>query len=221
MASPYFCKKPEPAALYSVLEKRLLRYKLSQLSPEEAYRETFPGQGFDKDIMRKLMNRLLDLYMDFLGHEILNDDKSMRLYLTHKQVSIMEADRYFDFLHKKLLDGLDVNHPAYYERAFFAEMNREELLARQSVRGGSANYARMDYLLDQGYAVRKLNLAFDMLSKAHTVGGSTEMKGMDRLLSELEKDINQRPPLVQMMYCRYMTIAHREDLAHFHRLRVC
>lgn len=219
MASPYFCKKPEPAALFQVMNKRLLKYKLSQLSLEDAYAEVFPRQAFDKDVMRKLMNRVLDLCMDFLGHEILKDDQGLRLYMTHKHVAIMGADRYFDFLHKKVMDSLDPNHLGYYERALFAEVNREELMARQSVRGGSVNFEHMAFLLEQGYTVRKLNLAFDMVSTAHTIGGSVNLKGLDQLLAELEKDVDERPPLVQMMYRRYMTIAHREDLSHFHNLR--
>lgn len=219
LASPYFCKKPEPGALFSVLDKRLLRYKLSELSTEEAFEEVFPGQPFDKDVMRKLMNRLLELYMDFLSHEILQDDKGLRLYMTHKKVSAMGADRYFDFLHKKLLDTLDENHLGYFERAFHAEMNRAELQARKSVRRGKADIDLMDYLLEQGFANRKLNLAFDLLNDAHIMGGKTQLKGMDQLLANLKANIDERPYLVQMMYHRYMSIANREELTHFHKLR--
>ncbi|MEM0999236.1 MAG: hypothetical protein AAGN35_19425 [Bacteroidota bacterium] len=217
LASPYFNKKAEPARLFEVIERRVLRYKRGNITPEEAYAEVFPGTPFDKDVFRKLMNRLLNLVLEFLGYETLRRDRGALLRATHRTVSTLGADHYFEFLHRQVTDQLAPNDIDYFEYAYQVELSRSELLAKKSLRSDFHNFDRLLELAENSYIVKKLDLGYHSLTTGRLIGKQSE--SMDDFLAELGDSIELRPLVIQMLYRRYMTLTRLEDPTHFYHLR--
>ncbi|MEM0999081.1 MAG: hypothetical protein AAGN35_18625 [Bacteroidota bacterium] len=219
LASPYFNKKSEPRVLFEVLDQRMLRYKKASLQPEDAFAEVFPEQPFRKAVYRKLMNRLLNLLLQFLAHETLSRDEVAELRATHKAVSGIGADRYFDFLHKKVSDALDPNHIDHFDHAYEVESNLAELQAKKSLRSEFENFDRLITLMDHSYTVKRLQLGYYALTSSRVTGKVTKIPGLDQFLDELGDRIETQPLLIRMLYYRYMTLAQEGNPTHFHRLR--
>ena len=219
LLSPYFNKKKEPVLLFEVLNKRLLSKKSGELSDEKGHALVFPGEAYNANSFRKLKTALLDLLLQYFAHTALkNAPDRMNLTLL-KHVGDLKADHYFDFLYKKASKSLSPDHLDYLELAYQLELERTYYLNRTTGRTPESNLTEVINLLDQSYALRKLNLGFNARNLAFLYGNQLEIKGMPELLAAVEQDLASRPVIVQMVYRRYMTIVEREELEHYHDLK--
>jgi hypothetical protein len=109
VASPYFNSVPRLAKLLEVLEQHLLRYKVRELSEQEAFALLLPGQPYDQNRFRKDSSALLKLLLQFLAQS--QFDAATHLHGTYllKSLNTLGIEQHFPSYHQQALGELDAS----------------------------------------------------------------------------------------------------------------
>jgi hypothetical protein len=106
VASPYFNAVPRHTKLLEIVEQKLLRYKLRNLTEPEAFALLLPGQPYDQNRLRKDCSALVKLLQQYLAQQQYEQATNLQASYLLRGLFLHNLDLFFPSYHQQAEQGL-------------------------------------------------------------------------------------------------------------------
>ncbi len=223
VASPYFNRISRLEKLLEVLEENLLRYKLRNISEEEAYALILPGQPFDQNRLRKDATALVRLYMRFLAERRFQNNEYLQSQYTLQSLYDFGADQLLANYHQQVMaaqEGRDLSSVEVQETLVQIGIIRYAHDLRQPIRDSDVNLDALIAQQERASLMHKMELCYMQLNH-RLVTKKGQIRDDQAFLDEVQGQLSQLPSRTQMMYHLYrctLNPALEDDYAQFKSL---
>ena len=206
LISPYFNKRAEVARLYEILEKQFLGNKKKDLGEEKVFEMMFADKAFDPNSFRKLKSRLLKLLLEFFTIHNLQDQPAKQFQLLLNELNGRAEEKYFLSYYneaQKVLEKTPSSAEDSFENQLQTELELTRFLTRQSTRTQGTNMEKVLRVMEQNQKIRLLKFAYLGLNQSNVVKGQQELEKTHTILSTLNFDEENNPPIIQLYFHLY------------------
>ncbi|MFN8397784.1 MAG: hypothetical protein U0176_24410 [Bacteroidia bacterium] len=201
LASPYFNPQPRYVSLFEVLDQHLLRYKLRNLSEQEAWGLYFPELPYDQNKFRKECTALLQLLTDFLAQEAYSDDAPQQSLYLLQQLNALGERHYFPG-YAEQANELLAEHPLRFGKV--VDIGIEQYKHDLSKSGRTSGVKIGDWVTatELDYVARKMFLMYIELNHL-LVTGKGKQREDEAFMQLASQHLPQLPAPTQMYYHLY------------------
>jgi len=221
LLSPFFNENKTLLKLYDIFAKNLKARQpftdknaiWSRLCPKLAYNDV-RFRKYCSDLTRLGENFLI--YYEFDTNEV---GKNIHLL---RSLNKRQLDQHFSAKETKTrrtIEALSHRDINYHLQYFLLENEVDKFQIRRIKRTNKITLEDFDQSLDNFYLTQKLKNYCNSLNYKNIVNKDFEIGFIQLFINELNKDIETRPPSVQVYYQVMLTLSEIEDETHFYRLR--
>jgi hypothetical protein len=220
LASPYFNPIPRYVQLFDILDQQLLRYKLRQLSEEEAWALYFPGQSYDQNKFRKECTALLKLLTHFWAQQAFDQDPPQQSLYLLQQLNALGENHYFPGYAQdaqEILEQARAGTQTHYDKTVTIGIESYRHDLGQAARTSNVSLGTLIDAAELHYCVQKMELLYVELNH-FLVTGKGKQRDDTAFLTLMEARLAQLPILTQIHYHLYQCT---RDLQAEHHYRAC
>ncbi|HEX2900072.1 MAG TPA: hypothetical protein VHS96_10165, partial [Bacteroidia bacterium] len=221
LASPYHNPLPRFVDLLDILDQHLLRYKLRQLSEEQAWALYFPGLPFDLNKFRKDCTALLRLLTDFIAQEAYANDRPQQALYLLQQLNRLGAHHYFHGYAqeaKQILSEANASGKAVFDKVAGIGLEEYRNDLEQPERNSDVGLHDLIAAVEIDYCIRKMELRYVEINHFLVTG-----KGRPSLDNAFLDLVNARlddlPVQTRMFYHLHECTRDESAEAHYHAFR--
>lgn len=221
LASPYHNPLPRFVDLLDILDQHLLRYKLRQLSEEQAWALYFPGLPFDLNKFRKDCTALLRLLTDFIAQEAYTNDRPQQALYLLQQLNRLGAHHYFHGYAqeaKQILSEANASGKAVFDKVAGIGLEEYRNDLEQPERNSDVGLHDLIAAVEIDYCIRKMELRYVEINHFLVTG-----KGRPSLDNAFLDLVNARlddlPVQTRMFYHLHECTRDESAEAHYHAFR--
>jgi hypothetical protein len=204
VASPYFNAVPRLSKLLEIVEQKLLRYKLRNLTEQEAFLSLLPGQPYDQNRLRKDCSALVKLLQQYFAQQQYERATHLQASYLLRGLFLHDLDVFFPSYHQQAEQGLeDAGTSADAHDAFVQiGMARYHYDLRQPSRDSDVDLDALIAHQDFAHIIRKMELCYMQLNN-RLVTGKGRQRHEGAFLAEVAQQLAHLPSKTQMYFHLY------------------
>ena len=222
LCSPYFNKDATLLSLFELLLKDINSKRRADLSKDSIWTRLISGKKYDDVRFRKYCSDLLKLLEGFLAQQVYDANPLHQATYLIDAVSKKKMEKLYNTTMKtaRRLSDQQIHRPAsYYYYQYEIEKNFYDLFDFEKKRADRTNMEAIANNLDYFYLAEKLRMYCAVLAQQTFSSQEYKLLFIDEILSHIrEINLDEVPP-VAIYYQVYLTIAYKDDVEHYYKLK--
>lgn len=223
VASPFFNKNQELAALYEYLRKCAPQFSEKKTTREVVYKSIFPKKKYDEKHLNYLMSFLLKLVEQYLAYSKFTENPIQENIHVLQNYMSRGLDKHYHYVFeitKEKLQQYDYRNVDFYYLQFLLAETDNQYFLKQKIRKHDIRLQSAADYFDQYILANKLKYFCEMQDRKMSLAANYELHMLPEITTYTQKQDLQNYPGIKVYEVILKMLEDGDNTVHFFDLKV-